>query len=43
VEVVEIEYDGVKYLRSAKGIIYDSETNEEIGRWNSETGGIEVE
>ena len=43
VEVEEIEYDGVKYLRSGKGIVYDMETNEEIGRWNEETKSIEVE
>ena len=43
VEVEEIEYDGVKYLRSVKGIVYDIETSEEIGRWNEETKSIEVE
>ena len=43
VEVEEMEYDGVKYLRSGKGIVYDMETNEEIGRWNAETRSIEVE
>ncbi len=43
VEVEEIEYDGVKYLRSGKGIVYDIETSEEIGRWNEETKSIEVE
>ena len=43
VEVEEIEYDGVKYLRSQRGIVYDIETSEEIGRWNEETRRIEVE
>jgi hypothetical protein len=43
VEVEEIEYEGVKYLRSVKGIVYDMETSEEIGRWNEETKSIEVE
>jgi hypothetical protein len=43
VEVEEIEYEGVKYLRSVKGIVYDIETSEEIGRWNEETKSIEVE
>lgn len=43
VEVEEMEYDGVKYLRSAKGIVYDIETSEEIGRWNEKTKSIEVE
>jgi hypothetical protein len=43
VEVEEIEYDGVKYLRSTKGVVYDIETSEEIGTWNEETSSIEVE
>ena len=43
VEVEEIEYEGVKYLRSGKGIVYDMETSEEIGRWNAATKSIEVE
>ena len=42
-EVEEIEYEGVKYLRSGKGIVYDMETSEEIGRWNAATKSIEVE
>ena len=41
--VEEIEYKGVTYLRSEKGIVYDMETSEEIGRWNEETQSIEVE
>ena len=43
VEVEEIEYQGVKYLRSTKGVVYDIETSEEIGTWNDETRSIEVE
>jgi len=43
VEVVEMEYQGVKYLRSAKGVVYDAETSEEVGTWNEETGSIDVE
>ena len=43
VEVEEIEYEGVKYLRSTSGVVYDMMTSEEIGRWNSATGSIEVE
>ena len=39
----EIEYEGVKYLRSMSGVVYDMMTSEEIGRWNSATGSIEVE
>lgn len=34
IEVEEMEYEGVKYLRSVKGIVYDIETSEEIGRWD---------
>jgi hypothetical protein len=41
--VEEIEYEGVKYLRSMKGVVYDMETSEEIGRWNNETKSIEVD
>ena len=43
VEVEEIEYDGVKYLRSNKGLVYDMETSEEIGVWNSETNRIDAD
>jgi hypothetical protein len=43
VEVVEMEYQGVKYLRSGKGVVYDAETSEEVGMWNEETQSIEVE
>jgi len=43
VEVEEMEYKGVKYLRSSGGIVYDIETSEEVGRWNEETRSVEVE
>ncbi len=43
VEVEEIEYDGVKYLKSSKGVVYDIMTSEEIGRWNDETNRIDVD
>ena len=43
VEVEEIEYEGVKYLKSVSGVVYDIETSEEIGRWNEERKSIEVE
>ena len=43
VEVEEMEHDGVKYLRSSKGIVYDIETSEEIGVWNEETKSIMVD
>ena len=42
-EVEEIEYEGVKYLRSHKGIVYDMETSEEIGRWNETNGTIDAD
>jgi hypothetical protein len=43
VEVEEGVYEGVTYLRSSKGVMYDMLTSEEIGRWNEETKSIEVE
>jgi hypothetical protein len=43
VEVEEVVCEGVIYLRSSKGIMYDTETSEEIGRWNYERNTIEVE
>ena len=43
VEVEEVEYEGTVYLRSSKGVVYDQETSEEIGRWNYERNTIEVE
>ena len=43
VEVEEVEYEGVTYLRSSKGVMYDTETSEEVGRWNYERNTIEVE
>ena len=43
VEVEEIEYQGVRYLKSVKGVVYDIETSEEIGRWNEESKSIEVD
>jgi hypothetical protein len=43
VEVEEFEYEGVIYLKSKKGVVYDMETSEEIGRWNEETRSLEVE
>jgi hypothetical protein len=43
VEVEEMEYEGVKYFRSAKGVVYDMLTSEEVGRWNESTKSIEVE
>jgi hypothetical protein len=41
VEVEEMEYNGVKYLKSSRGVVYDIETSEEVGRWNEETKSIE--
>ena len=42
-EVEEIEYEGVRYFRSAKGVVYDMMTSEEVGKWNENTKSIEVE
>ena len=41
VEVEEMEYNGVKYLKSSRGVVYDIETSEEVGVWNEETKSIE--
>lgn len=39
-EVMVFEHDGVQYLRSNEGTIFDRETEEEIGQWNEETQQI---
>jgi len=43
VEVEEFVYDGVLYLKSLKGLVYDIETSEEIGIWNETTKSICVD
>ena len=43
VEVEEMEYNGVKYLKSSRGVVYDIETSEEVGVWNEETKSIETD
>ena len=43
VEVEEMEYKGVKYLKSSRGVVYDIETSEEVGVWNEETKSIETD
>jgi len=43
VKVDEFIYNGVIYLKSGKGIVYDIETSEEVGVWNEETGTVDVE
>lgn len=43
VEVEEFVYDGVLYLKSLKGVVYDIETSEEIGIWNETTKSICVD
>ena len=40
-EVMVFEHDGVQYLRSKEGAIFDRETEEEIGQWNEETQQID--
>ena len=39
-EVVQFEVDGVMYLKDGENTLYDAETHEEIGEWNSATGKI---
>ena len=41
-EVMVFEHDGVQYLRSKEGAIFDRETEEEIGQWNEETQQIDT-
>ena len=36
-------YEGVVYLRSSKGVVYDMETSEEIGAWDEKSGSIVVD
>lgn len=35
-EVMVFEHDGVQYLRSKENVLFDQETEEEIGRWDEE-------
>ena len=30
------EHDGIQYLRSKENVLFDQETEEEIGRWDEE-------
>ena len=41
IHVKSIEFEGKKYLKSSTGIIYDAETQDELGEWNSKTEKIE--
>ena len=43
VEVEEFVHNGVTYLKSTKGVVYDIESSEEIGKWEEVTGIIVVE
>ena len=35
-EVMVFEHDGIQYLRSKENVLFDQETEEEIGRWDEE-------
>jgi hypothetical protein len=34
IHVTRIEYEGKKYLKSSQGIIYDADTQDEVGEWD---------
>ncbi|NBQ15960.1 MAG: hypothetical protein EBU31_15445 [Proteobacteria bacterium] len=39
--VKRFEYKGVKYLKSPAGVIYDEESENEVGVWNEDTKEID--
>jgi hypothetical protein len=41
VQVVKFEFGGKKYLKSSKNVLYDAETQDEIGVWNEAKQEIE--
>ena len=41
VQVTKFEFGGKKYLRSSKNVLYDAETQDEIGVWNEAKQEIE--
>jgi len=42
VHVKRFEHNGKKWLRDANGVIYDLESQEEVGVWNEEKKCIEM-
>ena len=42
VTVKKFEHQGVIYLRSSDGVMYDSKTQDVVGKWNEETQSIDV-
>jgi hypothetical protein len=34
IQVIRIEYEGKKYLKSSQGVVYDAFTQDEIGEWD---------
>ena len=40
-EVRVFEHDGVQYLLSTEGALFDEKTEEEVGRWNEAEQKIE--
>jgi hypothetical protein len=42
VTVKKFEHEGVKYLKSSDGVLYDAKSQEVVGKWNETTKSIEV-
>ena len=42
VTVKKFEHQGVTYLRSSDGILYDAKSQEVVGKWNEQAGMIDV-
>ena len=42
VKVKKFEHEGVTYLKSSDGIVYDAKSQEVFGKWNEETKTIDV-
>ena len=40
VEVVKFTHEGIEYLRDADGIVYDIETQEEVGGWDEHSNEL---
>ena len=42
VAVKKFEHEGVTYLKSSDGVLYDAKTQSVVGKWNETTKSIEV-
>ena len=40
VDVVKFTHEGVDYLQDGRGTVYDIETSDEIGSWDSESNKL---